>query len=87
MTTTTCPSHPAPLTLRERAAEAACDLHSGRGICQVGQRTTDAVLLEVADWLRDQAEATADYAARAAISGLADLIVVPGGAAVRPEGR
>ncbi len=89
-TDTTLTDDQAPSTLRQRATEAACAWHVRPGrinICTVGQRTADAVLLEVADWLREQADHTVDFAAQAAIRGLADLIVIPGRGPARPEGE
>lgn len=64
-------------TLRTRAARAVCALHPRADridICEVGARTTDAVLTEVSAWIREQAAVTADRPAAAALAGLADLV-------------
>lgn len=58
------------MSLRDRAIRAACAYHATQKVptCEVGERTTKAVLVEVQEWLFEQAE---EYAATDEVTALA----------------
>lgn len=72
-------------TLRDRAAEAACTLHRKDKdtlfVCDVGRRTTDAVLAEVRNWLLERATLQPFAASAAALRVAAGDLGLPEGVA------